>query len=330
MQTLEAQYEIVTPMFIGGAHPNDAPEIRPPSVKGALRFWWRALQWGTCLKDANGDTCLALKALYQQEATLFGAAVEENRYGQGLCLIKLKQVQTQGIEENWPRNNDAGAGFLGYGLDATQNGNPHRRGIKQGRFTVCLALKPTVTAVQVQQLKNTLLIWGMLGGLGSRSRRGFGSVAITKLNDQSFDFKNVENYLDAIKSLIAAIQLAPSMPIYTTFNQSLRITKAGHDQDPRRLMDRLGSQYREARKQAGKGLAKLPFGLPLAGNRGASDEDNRRGSPLLMHIHPIGTEFVGLVTLIPAHFHPEYSEGNRLEFYRPLQSFMDALEKVYP
>jgi CRISPR-associated protein Cmr1 len=48
METIEAVYRIVTPMFIGGADqkPNDG--VRAPSFKGMLRFWWRALNWGRC------------------------------------------------------------------------------------------------------------------------------------------------------------------------------------------------------------------------------------------------------------------------------------------
>ncbi len=178
MQILEAQYEIVTPMFIGGGDSQEPPELRPPSIKGALRFWWRALHWGDCLQHHAGDAQGALKQLHSDEAELFGAAAKEERYGQGLCNVKLKNVVTKGIEQSWPHNNDAGSGFLGYGLDATQTGDPHRKAIHQGRFTVCLILKPKITTEQINQLKNSLIIWGLLGGLGSRSRRGFGSVAI--------------------------------------------------------------------------------------------------------------------------------------------------------
>jgi hypothetical protein len=44
MKTLQATYRIVTPMFIGDAE-QKATDLRPPSIKGALRFWWRALNW---------------------------------------------------------------------------------------------------------------------------------------------------------------------------------------------------------------------------------------------------------------------------------------------
>ena len=42
MESQEFEVEIVTPLFLGGADPNKA-ELRAPSIKGALRFWWRAL-----------------------------------------------------------------------------------------------------------------------------------------------------------------------------------------------------------------------------------------------------------------------------------------------
>ena len=331
MQIIEADYNIVTPMFIGGGDKQEAPEIRPPSVKGALRFWWRALQWGACLNLCHQNASAALKELHRQEAELFGAAVKEEAYGQGLCRVKLKNVQSKGVEQGWPKNNDGGAGFLGYGLDATQNGDPHRKAISQGSFTVCLMLKATISSEQVNQLKNTLLLWGLLGGLGSRSRRGFGCVAIKRLDAQDFDFKQSVDYYKCISDLLKPTDLAPAMPLFTAINEAMQIAQAGQHKDYRRLMDQLGAHYKQARQDAGKGRAKAPFGLPLAGNRGVADE-SRRSSPLLMHIHPVNNEFVAMVTFIPAKFHPDYREGDAIHFYKALQNFMskESMLRVYP
>ena len=331
MQIIEADYNIVTPMFIGGGDKQEAPEIRPPSVKGALRFWWRALQWGACLNSQNQDVSAALKELHKQEAELFGAAAKDEAYGQGLCRIKLKNIQSKGIEKGWPKNNDAGAGFLGFGLDATQSGEPHRIAISQGSFTVCLMLKSKISTEQINQLKDTLVLWGLLGGLGSRSRRGFGSVAIKRLNDQDFDFKHSDNYYKCINNLLKTTALAPAIPLFTAINEAMQIAQAGQHKDYRRLMDQLGTQYKLARQDTGKGRAKAPFGLPLAGNRGVADE-SRRSSPLLMHIHPIDKEFIAMVTFIPAKFHPDYKDSDTIRFYKALQDFMnkETMVKVYP
>jgi CRISPR-associated protein Cmr1 len=54
MTVVTARFQIVTPMFLGGAG-QKAEGIRPPSVKGALRFWWRALNWGRFRQAPGAD-----------------------------------------------------------------------------------------------------------------------------------------------------------------------------------------------------------------------------------------------------------------------------------
>ena len=62
---IEATYRVVTPMFCGGANPGHA-ELRIPSFKGVLRFWWRALAWSR----QDGD----LEMIRREEDKLFGSA----------------------------------------------------------------------------------------------------------------------------------------------------------------------------------------------------------------------------------------------------------------
>ncbi|MCP4402916.1 MAG: type III-B CRISPR module RAMP protein Cmr1 [bacterium] len=52
--------ETVTPLFMAGAD-GRTPELRTPSFKGMLRFWWRAMR-----ADDN------IQHLAEQEAKLFG------------------------------------------------------------------------------------------------------------------------------------------------------------------------------------------------------------------------------------------------------------------
>lgn len=35
---LKLTLETVTPLFLGGADPRGAPELRPPSLRGAMRY----------------------------------------------------------------------------------------------------------------------------------------------------------------------------------------------------------------------------------------------------------------------------------------------------
>ncbi|MFQ3675622.1 MAG: type III-B CRISPR module RAMP protein Cmr1 [Endomicrobiia bacterium] len=43
MKTVKFECEVITPMFLCGADGRTA-ELRPPSIKGLMRFWWRALK----------------------------------------------------------------------------------------------------------------------------------------------------------------------------------------------------------------------------------------------------------------------------------------------
>ncbi|MGQ9600679.1 MAG: RAMP superfamily CRISPR-associated protein, partial [Anaerolineae bacterium] len=47
MQRLTVTLETVTPLFLGGADPRGAPELRAPSFRGATRYWLRAALGGT-------------------------------------------------------------------------------------------------------------------------------------------------------------------------------------------------------------------------------------------------------------------------------------------
>ena len=78
---ITAKYRVVTPMFLSGADQNHA-ELRLPSFKGALRFWWRALAAGRF----NGD----LTALRAAEDTLFGST----RTGQSRVRMRIVSCAT--------------------------------------------------------------------------------------------------------------------------------------------------------------------------------------------------------------------------------------------
>src|SRR5437667_11504062 len=61
------EVQTLTPLFLSGADLNTA-ELRPPALRGVLRYWQRALLGGMLGTDAQG------RALVQQsEQALFGS-----------------------------------------------------------------------------------------------------------------------------------------------------------------------------------------------------------------------------------------------------------------
>ena len=64
---------ILTPMFLYGTD-GKTPELRPPSIKGMMRFWWRAI---------NGD--LEVGELKKREGEVFGGT--DKKQGQSTFSI---------------------------------------------------------------------------------------------------------------------------------------------------------------------------------------------------------------------------------------------------
>jgi len=320
MNTLEATYRIVTPMFIGDAD-QKATSLRSPSIKGMLRFWWRALNWGHCLEMANSEPNLALRHLHEREKHLFGlaAAIQNDKQigGQGCFLLTTTQPQIR-HENQWPINN-TGSGYLGYGLFAT-NQQPHREALKEaGEFTLRFIFKPGSGENDIASIREALEAWGLFGGLGSRARRGFGSVTLVKLNNQDKRL-DLSGYQREVQTFLTAAEVINDYPPYTAFSAQADFHILASGPEARRVHNKAGLLYNNHRGQPStlRGRAKLPFGLPLQN----VDERNRRASPLLFHIHELKDgSFVAAVLYLPAEFHFHYPQMNLGNFYRDVRSF---------
>lgn len=187
MQSITFECEVITPMFLSGAD-GCTPELRPPSIKGALRFWWRAM---------NGH--LNLEEMKKAEGEIFGDTSQRSK-----VIIREPQAS-----QEYKR--------LKYDKHSKADMLPHKEAAKERSNTACF---PTKTLFQItlsliktvniqsytfdlESLKNLFIITCVLGGLGKRSRRGFGSVKIvkTKIQDaewQSFTMPTTLNHIQAL------------------------------------------------------------------------------------------------------------------------------------
>lgn len=294
---IQATYRIVTPMFIGDAEQN-ATGIAPQSVKGALRFWWRALNWREYFKEANKNETEALKLLHEAEAKLFGIAMDEQRAkekkanGQGAFLLSVQQSKPLLTVNIWPpKSASDGAGYLGYGLTGTKD-TERREALSEGaEFTVklwCNANNPHFEKYK-DSLEKALHAWSLFGGLGSRSRRGFGSITLVKLNNQN-KLLSKSAYEEEIKSLLKKFSSTALAP-YSCFSQGSHFRLFNSGKDARDTLKKAGFVYKNFRADLkAKHLteARISFGLPLPNV--ADDKDLRRASPLLFHVHALTDE----------------------------------------
>ena len=77
--------KLVSPAVIGGANSrslDQPPTMRPPEIRGQLRFWMRALAGGNCNWQDKSKHRDCLKKIHEIENNLFG----DNTMGQRLIL----------------------------------------------------------------------------------------------------------------------------------------------------------------------------------------------------------------------------------------------------
>ncbi len=148
--------KVLTPMFMGGADPEGDPELRAASIRGAMRFWFRAIA-GAITNDP--------REIYRLESEVFGNTDKKSR----VVVRVLKQPSVKSSGETISLKS---VGYIGYGLRG-MGGKPDRKYLDgEGEFEVNFPVK--------YKRHIGYIFWFIqnVGGLGARSRKGFGSVRI--------------------------------------------------------------------------------------------------------------------------------------------------------
>lgn len=248
MQSITAIYKVITPLFMSGEDQAKA-ELRVPSIKGNLRFWYRA----TALPHLG-----SWQSVKEEEQRLFGSSDT----GQGQFLIRLKTVVNAGITNKSQRWNDTGSAYLGYGLinwSSGQNQNS-RPFINPGTiFSVEIKIKPGFS--DLASIKRALTAIGLFGGLGARSRHGFGSLSLESLKVNGREEweapKTKEELQKALGLFVNSLgDLNKELPAFTSFSGLSRISIAELNADPLFLLDQIGREmirYRSYGKSKGPG-----------------------------------------------------------------------------
>ncbi|RLC85756.1 MAG: type III-B CRISPR module RAMP protein Cmr1 [Chloroflexi bacterium] len=150
MHELTVTLETVTPMLIRGAD-NSTPELRPPSFRGAMRYWLRAALGGV-IGDSNLD------GLHKLESAVFGSTERGSAIG-----IRLRDLDTRKHEASiLPHKNRGRARALSGGFELAMS---QTRGAD-----------PAIWDAARASLELALTF----GGVGLRSRRGYGTLRIVK------------------------------------------------------------------------------------------------------------------------------------------------------
>lgn len=164
MQSITFECEVITPMFLAGAD-GSTPELRPPSIKGALRFWWRAL---------NGH--LELHELKKREDEIFGGPS-----GRSKVSLRVREPDNPIYIE--------GKNLKGFKLDYLfftflhHKVNKKRKGFDEGtEFHVTFKSR---NLKAINEFIKAFWLLTYLGALGTRSRRGLGAFKVKSVYTNS-------------------------------------------------------------------------------------------------------------------------------------------------
>lgn len=255
---IKATYSINTPMFAGGANPNEA-ELTPTSFKGIMRFWWRALNWSK-IRLLESNDAEALKELHKQESRLFGVATnnEREKAGHGACLINTLTLSGNKTWQYSSKRN--GINYLmGQGLYSFKDGLSRQALDMSQTFDIEFTVEQDYHEAVIDVLK----IIGLLGGLGSRSRHGFGSVTLKALaqkkaqaNQYTDISLNIDNPVTAIRELLEKYSCHDNtnLPPLSAFYQDTRIDVISTtNKDALTLLNEVGEEEQMYRGYGRKG-----------------------------------------------------------------------------
>lgn len=318
MQEVTFELQTVTPLFLAGADQSTA-ELRPPTFRGLMRYWYRALAGGIVGTDGNG-----LKLVAEQEANIFGATDKGSSVIVTINPNDVKPIPfSKGLKQ--------GVNYLFWSISL--GNNKQRKQIPQGK-TFWLTL--STRSEDEKSLKQAIAAFWLLthlGGIGSRSRRCAGSIMASVV-------KNCETTSEKIASPIKGLPFQESVSIKALqvhLQQGIRTARDlcklptlsshyarfdaidkntckiwilyGEDgqawNEANEALNVIGTNLQDYRSIINPLEKRKIFGLPLKNYSG------RHASPLLLRITKLqGDKYVGIAVL----FKTLWQEKERVPF----------------
>jgi len=267
-QQIKVKLETVTPLFLSGNDQNTV-ELRAASIRGQLRYWYRALLGGLGINESN--------KLHELESKVFGkeesgspvlVRVKDIRWADG----RIKQNKELDFRFDKMKNERrySGLTFLFY---STRLGGNERPYADIGTtFLVEFSCFDKEAKKWLALAASALWCWENFGGLGARSRRGGGNIQVNDIKDDNgfltelpdFTLKAVNNPQDLkthiekglkkVRSTVAilnniktvGISTKPKFPLLHPNHTNIWIVQETWN-DPISAMNYVGDKFKQFR-----------------------------------------------------------------------------------
>jgi CRISPR type III-B/RAMP module RAMP protein Cmr1 len=281
---------LIMPAIIGGANSRklDTPLLlRPPAVRGMLRFWTRALAGGAGMSEAQ---------MREIEGKLWG----DTRYGQGIRILAPTSVFTKSAKM-----------FL-FPHKSTEQKKSKTDMIQPDQEAVLRFGIPPHVLDEMNKIKAVVWTWLHLGSIGKRARRGYGSLLWMKEADDLLegfvdfklerDFASETALANYLKRGLAKVKSAWGAPIASASRSTYDFYKLA-------TIDQVfvGSQLREGRiildavTDNRGGVLELIHGSRASGRgKELGNSSPRLASPMMWRLFKLNTGgYVPVLTWSP-------------------------------
>lgn len=297
-------FEVVTPMFLGGADQNEA-ELRVPSIKGMLRFWWRAISDKSDISE-----------LKNEEGKLFGSTDGKSKISLKIdnpdisvskSLFNGKKFEVKTSRGTFPIDI---LHYLAYGTFKYVEGNVViKEYIPAGEnFVLSISAQKSVLG-EIDKALSYLLTFG---GIGAKSRNGFGSLYC----------KNIQYITDFKKS--------GALKEYTSFSSNTRLIKFSIHNRWEDALSEIGLAYKDARlslEEKHNFKRRALIAKPIEVKEEEQNipkyvKENRHSKPYFLHVNKLSNgKYQGQILFLPYSFKPFDSNEN-------FNKYMDACNQM--
>ena len=281
----ERKYQLITPLYGGGVEPTKPDPItvvRATEIRGHLRFWWRAYHagkyanlvslreaedklWGSAAKkeekkqdeqskeaqDQGQDTKEKLKPTVQMEIRVDKQGSDINAYSvvgrrnnKGVIKYNVRESRPVPLYAVFPLQPEQ---------EKLNTWNPATDKEKQVRDGVFFTLTIYFPEEKKDEVEAALWAWETFGGLGARTRRGFGALRLLYIDGKAntdlpdLNTQTPENWIkEKLKKLHAEGTYPAGMPRLTS---RLLFTVTSSASDAKIVWYELIKQLRNYRQQ---------------------------------------------------------------------------------
>jgi len=242
-------YKLITPLYGGGVAKAEADPItviRGTEVRGHLRFWWRA---------TRGANYRSLQDMRVHEESIWGSSAAPSRPGPSSVLIRINTDTTkrgnlfQAVNSRGQSINNIGDpssidGYVAFPLRELHN--PGLLSDIEFDLQICYPEKFK------NEIEAALWAWETFGGIGARTRRGFGALQSIQIDGKDVTPPQKQeiwqNIVDGLEKYVSAGESWPKGMPHLSHNMKFIVISDSNSSKAIDVWRYMVSKYKDFRQ----------------------------------------------------------------------------------